>query len=213
MLLSTRSSRPSRSASVPPGGDRARLRIEGVSSPIVTRIARRRAGALVVEQELPFLRMNARVQDEDGRAARIARVAIDAESEVPKLVLELAYDDEGDGGVEVSVDPVDAGWDRRDQTLGYGEQRPSAAEIIRRDSVAPASAVAPRRERESTLMFRTEAPLARADESVRTSAKWMERRGSDLELAWRALVMRVEAAIDHLARGLAQALAALRTDP
>ena len=207
MLLSTRQPRSSCA------GDRARLRIEGVEAAIVTRVARRRSDALVVVQELPFLRMNARTLDEDGRAARISRVAIDCDGEIPKLVLELAYED---APAEPEHDPVSDGWDRRDQTLGYGEARPSAAEIIRRDSLLP------RRERESTLMFRTDPPppfagatepLSTGPESVRTLAPWMEKRGTDLELAWRALVARVTMALDCFARGLVQALAALRTDP
>lgn len=201
MLLSSRPSRPSQSCA----GVRARLTIEGAHAPIVTRVARRREDALVVVQPLPLLRLGARVHDEDGRAARIARVAIDCESsEVPTLVLELEYD-----GVEVEVDqdPIDRGWDRRDQTLTYGEQRTPSA--------TPGASIAPRQlpERESTLLFRTERPVACADRSERTSAAWMTRPGSDLELWWRETVQRLEAAVNHLVRGLAEALRALRTDP
>ena len=81
MLLSSRPSRAPSRPSFPGAGERARLSIEGVRAPIVTRVARRREDALVVTQELPFLRLGSRVLAEDGRAARIARVAVDCETE------------------------------------------------------------------------------------------------------------------------------------
>lgn len=206
MLLSSRPSGAPSRRSFPGAGERARLSIEGVRAPIVTRVARRREDALVVTQELPFLRIGSRVLGEDGRAARIARVAVDCETDVPTLVLELAYDE-----IEVEVeDPIDRGWDRRDQTLTYGEQRTTSA--------APGASIAKREEsggRESTLVFRTLPPVAAArnDPSERTSKAWMTRPGSDVELWWRETLLRIEAAIDHVVRGLAQALQALRTDP
>lgn len=79
-----------------PGSQRARLHIDGVRSPVLTRVARRRETGMTCVQELPFLRLESAVTDDQGRRARIARVALSVEKDMPKLVIELAYDDHDD---------------------------------------------------------------------------------------------------------------------
>jgi hypothetical protein len=79
-----------------PGSQRARLHIDGVRTPVLTRVARRRETGMTCVQELPFLRLESAVTDDQGRRARIARVALSVEKDMPKLVIELAYDDHDD---------------------------------------------------------------------------------------------------------------------
>ncbi|AKF09977.1 hypothetical protein [Sandaracinus amylolyticus] len=207
-MQSARHSRPS--FPHPGAGERARLRIAGVDRPIVTTVARRRDDALVVVQELPFLRVGSEVRDEDGRLARIVRVAVDlSRDQVPRLVLELAYeaeDDEdregGSGVIEIDLEDREARR-MRDATLGYETQRaaPAGSRGVTRRA----------RSAEDTLLFATEAGAAR-DERPSTPPH-LARRGSELELSLRALFMRIEAAVEALTRGLTQAFVALRTDP
>lgn len=213
-MQTARTPRPSFSSRFGPtwqgGGERARLQLEGVRNPIVTTVARRREDGLVVVQELPFLRLQSEVRDDQQRLARIARVAVDVRHDVPRLVLELAYDDDlvGDAApaIEViSVEPEDARHRARarDATIGYEQPRP-----------APSSrSEAPRGDRseQSTLVFATE-PAAPRDLRPSTPP-YLARRGSDLELTVRALGARCRAAFEALSRGVVQALAALRTDP
>lgn len=212
-MQTARTSRPSfpQSRSSDPGGERARLHFEGVRNPIVTTVARRREDGLVVVQELPFLRLHTEVRDEQRRRARIARVAVDVQQDVPRLVLELAYDDDAAGGDDIA-ESVDVDLDDlrvRDATLGYGEPR--------RESLPRVSERARRvRSDQDTLVFATE-PAARGSIVV-TDARpstppHLARRGSELEHALRALWARFRAATDALGHGLASALTALRTDP
>jgi hypothetical protein len=63
---------------------------------VLAKIARRRDRGMTCVQELPFLRLESAVTDDRGRRARIARVALSIEKDVPKLVIELAYDDDDD---------------------------------------------------------------------------------------------------------------------
>ncbi len=85
-----------RSSNAPTSTQRARLHIDGVRSPVLARVARRRESGMTCVQELPFLRLESAVTDDRGRRARIARVALSVEGSVPKLVIELAYDDHDD---------------------------------------------------------------------------------------------------------------------
>ena len=187
------------------GGERARLRLEGVRNPIVTTVARRRDDGLVVVQELPFLRLWSEVHDEQQRRARISRVAVDVQQDVPRLVLELAYDDEvGPASVEVEVEAVAKERRARDATIGYEQARP-------RQSASTGSAERRDRSEQATLVFATE-PAAWRD-SRPSTPPYLARRGTDLELTLRALAARCRAALDALGQGLAQALSALRTDP
>lgn len=75
------------------GIERTRLFVEGVGTAITAEVTRRRSDRLVVAQALPFLRLDTPVTAEGGKRARIARVAIAMEGDVPRLMLELAHDD------------------------------------------------------------------------------------------------------------------------
>ena len=75
------------------GIERTRLFVEGVGTAITAEVTRRRSDRLVVAQPLPFLRLDTPVVAEGGKRARIARVAIAMEGDVPRLMLELAHDD------------------------------------------------------------------------------------------------------------------------
>lgn len=86
---------PMRTSNVP--GERTRLYLADIANPIVTQVARRRETGMTCVQELPFLRIESLVEDDRGRKARIARVALAVDKNVPKLVIELTYvDDEND---------------------------------------------------------------------------------------------------------------------
>src|SRR5690606_31636225 len=75
------------------GIERTRLVVEGVGTAITAEVTRRRSDRLVVAQAVPFLRLDTPVTAEGGKRARIARVAIAMEGDVPRLMLELAHDD------------------------------------------------------------------------------------------------------------------------
>lgn len=77
-------------------GERTRLYLVDVANPIVTKVAQRHEGGMTCVQDLPFLRIESLVEDDRGRKARIARVALAVEKNVPKLVIELTYLDEDD---------------------------------------------------------------------------------------------------------------------
>jgi hypothetical protein len=112
-----------------PGHERTRLHIAGVRQPVLTRVARRRETGMTCVQELPFLRLESEVVDDRGRRARIARVAFSVERDVPKLVIELAYDDHDDHDDDAGppgapfgtiLEPARSAR-RADQTIGYDE--------------------------------------------------------------------------------------------
>jgi hypothetical protein len=113
-----------------PGHERTRLHIAGVRQPVLTRVARRRETGMTCVQELPFLRLESEVVDDRGRRARIARVALSVERDVPKLVIELAYDDHDDHDDDAGppgapfgaiVEPARPAR-RVDETIGYDER-------------------------------------------------------------------------------------------
>lgn len=73
--------------------ERTRLYVEGVRAAITADVARRRDDGMIVSQALPFLRLDTPVRGDDGARARIARVAIAMEGDVPRLMLELVRDE------------------------------------------------------------------------------------------------------------------------
>ena len=103
---------PMRTSAVP--GERTRLYLADIANPIVTQVARRRETGMTCVQELPFLRIESLVEDDRGRKARIARVALAVDKNVPKLVIELTYvddenDDDEDSPPGVALGTIDAG--------------------------------------------------------------------------------------------------------
>jgi hypothetical protein len=74
-------------------GSRAQLMLEGVSTPILTRVRELRPSGMTVEQSLPFLRLQTGVVDADHNRAHIESVSLVVADGVPRLVLDLTYDD------------------------------------------------------------------------------------------------------------------------
>jgi len=72
--------------------ERGRFFFDGVGKAIVANVAHREQGSLVLEQPLPFLRLDTTVRDELGGWARLSRVDIALDGDVPRLVIELARD-------------------------------------------------------------------------------------------------------------------------
>lgn len=73
-------------------GERAKLMLENLSSPVVARVAHRSAERMTVKQALPFLKLESGVRDEEGRRAVIRSVGVAMEGGTPNLVLDLVYE-------------------------------------------------------------------------------------------------------------------------
>jgi hypothetical protein len=132
------------------GIERTRLFVEGVGTAITAEVTRRRSDRLVVAQALPFLRLDTPVVAEGGTRARIARVAISMEGDVPRLMLELAHDAPG-----VSMRPA-----RTDSTVPYDFQPRVRTSRV----VAVVEGQASKRE-EPTTAASVEPPRARTEPS------------------------------------------------
>jgi hypothetical protein len=175
-MQTARISRPS----FPGAGERARLSIKGVGTPIGLRVARRREGQVTLVQELPFLALGNEVKDESGRSGKIARVAVSIDHGVPKLVIELAYDaadidDRPSGPPGVKAPTRAASERRRDQTLGYDERptMPDLPQTVRRE---------PRESnREDTVSFRTHSEITRSVRTHRPDASDTAPRRNDTD--------------------------------
>lgn len=201
-----------------PGKD-AELRVEGVAMPIHTRVTRRGEHGMTVEQPLPFLQLRTRVQDQAARRSRIESVSMVVYDGMPRLVLDLAYEDDVAHQADVVGEPAGV-----PETTGVhqalpGIMRPRRAaglddtQSFERPSDAPpltaaAGAVVGRAERsapgeaprESTLVFETQVPAAgeaaTADDDVLAIEQMhADRLGPRLQRAWVAARPRVIAAL------------------
>ncbi len=76
------------------GPERTRIFVDGVRAAITADIAQREHDCMIVTQALPFLRLDTQVVEDDGTRARITWVGIDMDGDVPRLVLELAHEEE-----------------------------------------------------------------------------------------------------------------------
>ncbi|MDH5674673.1 MAG: hypothetical protein OEZ06_21275 [Myxococcales bacterium] len=144
-------------------GECARLQLDGLATPVVTRVSERRATGITVEQTLPFLRLNTAVLDQAEQRSRIESVSIVVSGGVPRLVLDLAYEEQGlpesaAGGFETEV----AG-QRRSTHEGVVRPRARAVEQTLSYTETPAelpavAAYVPEGEArtDSTQLFRTE---------------------------------------------------------
>lgn len=83
--------------------ERTRLFVDGVRNAITADVARRRHDGLIVTQALPFLRLDTRVVGDDGQPARISRVAIAMDGDMPRLLLELENEREEHSSPELSA--------------------------------------------------------------------------------------------------------------
>lgn len=96
-------------------GQRAKLMLESLSSPVVARVEHRSAERMTVKQALPFLRLESGVRDEEGRRAVIRSVGVAMDGGTPNLVLDLVYE-----GVTGPTDP----------SIGLDDTVPAAPIII-----------------------------------------------------------------------------------
>ncbi len=71
----------------------ARLYLDAIGAHVVARVSERSATHLTVSRELPFLKLDSVVHDDSGRRARVSGVSVVMEKGVPRLVLELAYEE------------------------------------------------------------------------------------------------------------------------
>lgn len=164
--------------------DVARLYLDGVATPIVARVSHRSEDIVTVEQDLPFLALGKGLALRDGdraRRAQIASIDLQLAGDVPRLVLQVLYDDEVAEDAEDVEDaaepalPFAAVSERTDPDLvapvysRYAiEPEAPAAEAL--DTPVPS---APRRkERESVQVVRTQVdPDELARESASESAR------------------------------------------
>ncbi|MGD8861037.1 MAG: hypothetical protein PVI30_13600 [Myxococcales bacterium] len=147
-------------------GDEARLVLDSLPTPIVTRVRETRDSGMTVEQTLPFLRLHTTgVVDGRERRARIESVSMVVADGVPRLVLDLAY--EGAEGPIAASMPATAG------CPGVARSRRAAGDVaVDAEATAPTT---PRAEaavgeggREPTRSFVVH--RAAADEPARASA-------------------------------------------
>ena len=89
-----------------PAGEPARLQVAGVHTPILTHVTRKSARGMTVEQALPFLQLRTQVWDDAQQSSRIESVSVVVYDGVPRLVLDLAYDDQSVDAPAVSAEPV-----------------------------------------------------------------------------------------------------------
>ncbi|HJL15353.1 MAG TPA: hypothetical protein RMH99_06855 [Sandaracinaceae bacterium LLY-WYZ-13_1] len=130
--------------------ERARLFVDGVGATITADVVNRRDDGMVVSQALPFLRLDTGVSGDDGRRARISRVTIAMEGDVPRLLVELSHDEVDDGldavpaalfaspeedTVETFTPGVSTRPARTDATVPYElqlQERPSTERVVGR---------------------------------------------------------------------------------
>ncbi len=85
---------PRRKEASPTGRDapETSIHLEGVASPLVGRVTHRGDDLLMIEQELPFLRIGTHVTvDGEGRRGRLDLVDLNLDGDTPRLVLALSY--------------------------------------------------------------------------------------------------------------------------
>lgn len=134
-------------------GAQARLHLDGLATPILTRVTRHGPTGMTVEQTLPFLRLHTGVRDDADQHARIESVSMVVYEGMPRLVLDLAYSDEA---IEPDAEPARA--------ARAGVARPRVREAttpfeLETPALEPGEAPAVR---EPTLAFTT--AVARDDE-------------------------------------------------
>jgi hypothetical protein len=155
-----------REPSQPAGQLLARLHLSGIETPIVTQITRRTERGMTVEQALPFLQLRTEVWSEAQPPSRIESVSVVVYDGMPRLVLDLAYDEAPDHrrvAPQALPEPrrAHAGVvrSRERMTLGYG-QRVDDTVSYERDSLQLTAANAqgsPKPRPDATQSFRTHA--------------------------------------------------------
>ena len=75
----------------PQVGRAAKFFFDGVEHAVSARVAAVDGESLTLRQELPFLRLNGKLSDEQGRSAHLTSVAVAVRDGTPSLVLEVRY--------------------------------------------------------------------------------------------------------------------------
>lgn len=70
-----------------------RINFHGVDGPVTVKVLHEDFGGLTVEQALPFLAIDTSILTEEGRAGRIETVELVVDRGIPRLVVDLAYDE------------------------------------------------------------------------------------------------------------------------
>lgn len=126
----------------PSKGNRVRLHIEGLGSPMRAQVKESGRGLLTAFSGLGFLQVGKHLELEDTttgakRPARVVRVEceIDPESRVPQLVMSFQYEDE-EGGVEVVRENTPEPMVTQDEPR---RSEPSAKSVVEDDAVQRAT--------------------------------------------------------------------------
>ncbi len=100
-----------------------RLHLSGVETPIFTQITAQTERGMTVEQALPFLKLQTSVWGDAQRPSRIESVRLVVTDGMPRLLLDLAYDDQDEVAARASVE--------------QGVQRSAHAGVVRPRSTPP----------------------------------------------------------------------------
>ncbi len=82
-----------------------RLHLSGVDTPIMTCVTQQSERGMTVEQVLPFLRLQTQVWDQEARSSRIESVRVVVQDGMPRLVLDLAFDDDAQAAQPQAAQP------------------------------------------------------------------------------------------------------------
>lgn len=134
----------------PQVGGAARFHFDGVPGPITARVEYADREHLTLRQELPFLRLDGSVQDEQGRRAKLTGVAVAVRDGTPSLLLELSYGRARDATVPFQTHPpapIDAPRRaRRDHTEPYVHAQAEPTSLMNDEALrgdAPATPLTP----------------------------------------------------------------------
>ncbi len=89
----------------PQVGGAARFLFDGVPGRITATVEYADRDHLTLRQELPFLRLDGSVQDEQGRRAKLTGVAVAVRDGTPALLLELSYGRAREATVPFQTEP------------------------------------------------------------------------------------------------------------
>ncbi|MEM9066954.1 MAG: hypothetical protein AAGE52_00570 [Myxococcota bacterium] len=112
---------PNPRADAPQVGAAARFFLDGVDGPVRAHVDRADDAGLTLRQELPFLKLHGRIQDDHGRRAELTSVGVAVRDGTPSLVLELRYEGRR---AEPTVPFQPSRRARRDETQPYVLHRP-----------------------------------------------------------------------------------------
>jgi hypothetical protein len=84
---------PKPAAIAKPPPEKIRVMLDGVSTPVIATVIDRGVRTMMVEQALPFLKLETGLVDEHGRRGRIVSVDLAVEGDTPRLLLDLAFEE------------------------------------------------------------------------------------------------------------------------